>query len=54
MISVLTTVGADDVAAHISHDEWARGRPGIMDAVSLYMQEGLDKISAITAMARQS
>jgi len=42
-------VGADDLIPHISRDEWERALPGIADAVSMYMQEGLDKISAITA-----
>jgi hypothetical protein len=47
--SVLTTVGGDDLVADISRDEWERALPGIMDAVSVYMQEGLDKISAVMA-----
>jgi hypothetical protein len=46
---VLTTVGADDLIPDMSHDEWERALPGIMHAVAMYMQEGLDKISAITA-----
>jgi hypothetical protein len=49
LASVLTTVGGDDLVADISRDEWERALPGIMDAVAMYMQEGLDKISAITA-----
>jgi hypothetical protein len=49
LASVLTTVDADDLVAHISRDEWERALPGIVDAVSAYMQEGLEKISAITA-----
>jgi hypothetical protein len=32
----------------ISHEEWERALPGIMDAASVYMQEGLEKIRAIT------
>jgi hypothetical protein len=47
--SVLTTVGADDLVAGISHDEWERALPGILDAVTMYMQEGLEKIRAVTA-----
>jgi len=49
LASVLTTVDAVDLVAHISRDEWERALPGIVDAVSAYMQEGLEKISAITA-----
>jgi hypothetical protein len=48
LASVLTTAGADDLVPHILHQEWERALPGIVDAVSLYMQEGLDKISALT------
>jgi hypothetical protein len=44
--SVLTTVGADDLVPHIRREEWERALPGIVDAVSAYMQEGLEKISA--------
>jgi len=48
LASVLTTVGADDLVPQIQHKEWERALPGIVDAVSAYMQEGLEKISAIT------
>ena len=47
LASVLTTLGADDLLAHIPLDEWERALPTILDAVSEHMQEGLDKISAI-------
>jgi hypothetical protein len=44
--SMLTAVGADDLVPHIPREEWERALPGIVEAVSMYMQEGLDKISA--------
>jgi hypothetical protein len=46
--AVLTAAGADDLVPHIPHEEWERALPGIMDAASVYMQEGLEKIRAIT------
>jgi hypothetical protein len=46
LASVLTTVGADDLVPHIRREDWERALPGIVDAVSMHMQEGLKKISA--------
>ena len=46
LASVLTTVGADDLVPHIRREDWERALPGIVDAVSMYMEEGLKKISA--------
>jgi hypothetical protein len=46
LASVLTTVGADDLVPHVLREEWERALPGIVDAVSVYMREGLEKISA--------
>jgi len=47
LASVLTTAGADDLVPHILCEEWKRAVPGITDAVSVHMQEGLEQISAI-------
>lgn len=44
---VLKTAGADDLVPHVLHKEWERALPGILDAVSAYMQQGLEKLGAI-------
>lgn len=46
--TTLATVGADDLVPDVLPEEWDRAVPRILEAVQMYMQEGLAQIRSIT------